>query len=310
MNDNTTPSADRLTTLETLLAALEASPEVRPGTGPALVAARDAEVRAATLLAALEAVAAEVAWYRNDPLFLKDGGDPRGPGLVAAESSLRLMASAGRVPVAARCSSCDHQAKFHDTDGRCWFTVDHGIPGSNLVCPCAPAREDTPAQPETAPEAERIVAYRSPGGRVLRCLTHAPRELIGTDFHPVTAADLPDGGICTHIDRRGNACGVDVLIAPGQSTAAPERPGKDTPAGGEFTRDDFFRPGRTYATRSGEQFHCEYMTCRPGARSLRSLRAVGWFGRGGSWSLRMFGDRSWAAGWSDITDEQQRGGGR
>jgi hypothetical protein len=57
-----------------------------------------------------------------------------------------------------------------------------------------------------------VVAYRSSGARVLRCLTHAPVDLTG--FTPVTSEDLPDGGICTHPD-----CGVDVLI-PQQPEAA------------------------------------------------------------------------------------------
>jgi hypothetical protein len=51
-----------------------------------------------------------------------------------------------------------------------------------------------------------IVAYRSQGGRILRCLSHVPPEP-DPDFYPVTADDLPYGGICTHPD-----CGVDVLI--------------------------------------------------------------------------------------------------
>jgi len=40
-----------------------------------------------------------------------------------------------------RCPSCDHQWTYHDADGQCWFTVDWGRPGSNLVCPCAPRPE-------------------------------------------------------------------------------------------------------------------------------------------------------------------------
>ncbi|WP_435215850.1 hypothetical protein [Streptomyces sp. bgisy034] len=53
-----------------------------------------------------------------------------------------------------------------------------------------------------------IVAYRSDGGRLLNCLRHVPPPAARhADFHPVTAEDLPDGGICTYPD-----CGVDVLI--------------------------------------------------------------------------------------------------
>lgn len=43
-----------------------------------------------------------------------------------------------------RCPSCDHKREFHDVDGRCWFTVDHGIPEHNLVCPCQVQRTETP----------------------------------------------------------------------------------------------------------------------------------------------------------------------
>lgn len=68
------------------------------------------------------------------------------------------------------------------------------------------------SQPPAAPvvrTAGGIVAYQSKGGRVLRCLAHAPdleRVDIG-DFHQLTSEDLPDGGICTYLD-----CGRDVLI--------------------------------------------------------------------------------------------------
>ncbi|MFD8335623.1 hypothetical protein ACFV42_23630 [Streptomyces solisilvae] len=63
---------------------------------------------------------------------------------------------------------------------------------------------------ETEPD---IVAYRSRIGRMLRCLAHAPESYWPEFVEPVTAEDLPDGGICTH-----PGCGADVLI-----TAAPGR---------------------------------------------------------------------------------------
>ena len=58
----------------------------------------------------------------------------------------------------------------------------------------------------TPPDADRIVAYRSHGGRILRCLAHIPTSAMD-DFTPVASEDLPDGGICTYPD-----CGTDVLI--------------------------------------------------------------------------------------------------
>ncbi|MBB4984981.1 hypothetical protein [Streptomyces nymphaeiformis] len=38
--------------------------------------------------------------------------------------------------VIVRCTSCEHQDQYHDADGRCWFTVEHGVPERDLVCPC------------------------------------------------------------------------------------------------------------------------------------------------------------------------------
>jgi hypothetical protein len=60
-----------------------------------------------------------------------------------------------------------------------------------------------------------IVAYRSKGGRLLRCLDHHPGQqaLDSGDFLAITAADLPEGGTCTKplaIDKR---CGVNVVSA-------------------------------------------------------------------------------------------------
>lgn len=76
---------------------------------------------------------------------------------------------------------------------------------------CVPRPGTAAGQPTS--DADRIVAYRSPGGRVLRCLAHAPDpRLIGTDLLPVTAEDLPDGGLCTYPTAIDQACGIDVLI--------------------------------------------------------------------------------------------------
>lgn len=41
-----------------------------------------------------------------------------------------------------RCSGCEHGWDIHDADGRCWFTVAHGLPDSNLVCPCKTSGPD------------------------------------------------------------------------------------------------------------------------------------------------------------------------
>jgi len=39
-------------------------------------------------------------------------------------------------PATDRCTSCEHSQRYHDADGRCWFTVEYGLPGRDLVCPC------------------------------------------------------------------------------------------------------------------------------------------------------------------------------
>ena len=62
-----------------------------------------------------------------------------------------------------------------------------------------------------------IVAFRSRGGRLLRCLKHTPGAVAvaNGEFDAVTAEDLPEGGVCTYPE-----CGVDVLI-PQPTTPAP-----------------------------------------------------------------------------------------
>jgi hypothetical protein len=52
-----------------------------------------------------------------------------------------------------------------------------------------------------------VVAYRSEDGHFLRCLQHWPDPSLRATLAPVTAEDLPDGGVCTEL-----WCGADVLI--------------------------------------------------------------------------------------------------
>jgi len=115
------------------------------------------------------------------------------------------------------------------TDGRLWDGhhrlriaarlgigfVPVEVPVASEVPTAAPSAGGV-RQPSQA-DGDRVVAYRSHSRRLLRCLTHAPDQ-VGLDsgaFQPVTADDLPDGGICTHPD-----CLVDVLI-PQQKEARP-----------------------------------------------------------------------------------------
>jgi len=57
-----------------------------------------------------------------------------------SDGQRRLADEAEAGTAKTRCPSCDHKAKYHDVDGKCWFTVERGMPGSNLVCPCVAAR--------------------------------------------------------------------------------------------------------------------------------------------------------------------------
>ncbi|MFJ4990033.1 hypothetical protein ACIP9H_40335 [Streptomyces sp. NPDC088732] len=80
-----------------------------------------------------------------------------------------------------------------------------------IAAVCAAWISDLDTRVRPAPAATRApVAYQSRGGRLLRCLRHAPgRSVLDSgDMVPVTSDDLPDGGICTYPD-----CGVDVLTA-------------------------------------------------------------------------------------------------
>jgi len=70
-------------------------------------------------------------------------------------------------------------------------------------------------EPEVPQRADRVVAYRFIAGRLLRCLAHGPSTPTAAEsWFPVTAEDLPDGGICSH-----HGCGRDVLIDPSETGA-------------------------------------------------------------------------------------------
>ncbi|MFE0472575.1 hypothetical protein ACFW2V_13270 [Streptomyces sp. NPDC058947] len=100
----------------------------------------------------------------------------------------------------------DVERAVRNATSNCGYRADDGCDFCNGVDAALEQvrRIADEAQPGT--EGERVVAYRSLGGRILRCLNHIPPEPEG-DFVPVTSDDLPDGGVCTY-----PGCGVDVLI--------------------------------------------------------------------------------------------------
>lgn len=100
------------------------------------------------------------------------------------------------------------QLEGYATNGSSKVNVRQVLRLLSPVWPDGNYEAPAPAADARQPDREgHVVAYRSNGGRLLRCLQHAP-ELPDRSFYPVTAEDLEDGGICTHPD-----CGVDVLTA-------------------------------------------------------------------------------------------------
>lgn len=85
-------------------------------------------------------------------------------------------------------------------------TAEHGAIRAAAAWQKAEARATATPAPEPG-----VVAYRSPGGSVLRCLLHAPDQSLidHGNYSPVASEDLEDGGVCTY-----PGCGVDVLITP------------------------------------------------------------------------------------------------
>lgn len=112
---------------------------------------------------------------------------------------------------------------------RAWHAIEGGVgedgadPGTVLAAVLhalninAPSVEDEQAASPRLRDAARqaaeppVVAYRDPHNpRVLLCRQH------GQSWHaitPVTAEDLPEGGICTFGRLSSNECGRDVLAA-------------------------------------------------------------------------------------------------
>lgn len=88
-----------------------------------------------------------------------------------------------------RCPSCDHEMRYHDVDGRCWFTVENGVLGSNLVCPCigAPAPEpDFCELPHRTIEEEEACDAESADAQRKQALREA-----GEDLSRLAAQDSP-----------------------------------------------------------------------------------------------------------------------
>ncbi|MFH9248185.1 hypothetical protein ACH4LK_22485 [Streptomyces lydicus] len=86
--------------------------------------------------------------------------------------------------------------------------------------------------------------------------------------------------------------------------------GKDTPAGGESTRDagDFFQPGRTYtrnlpyrAPEDRPNFRCVAVGQHP---TKDAVRAFGFEqpGDGAPWGSAAMRDVEWQDGWVDVTE--------
>ena len=111
-----------------------------------------------------------------------------------------------------RCTHCGEPVRLITGTLSAWWVHD---PDGHTACHPAHAAASTRAEPVPAqPGTDTpVVAYLSHSGSLLRCLTHAPEwaAILTGAFHPVTAGDLPDGGVCTY-RAPGVECGADVLI--------------------------------------------------------------------------------------------------
>ncbi|WP_406418341.1 hypothetical protein [Streptomyces sp. NBC_01614] len=124
-------------------------------------------------------------------------------GASLATIELRRLAAETPQP------ACDHDSQVIEHEAAHFWAC--------MKCGTNLGRADGTPQPETqaAPDVE-VVAFRSRGGRLLRCLAHHPGQeaLASGDFVEVASEDLPDGGLCTYPLSVDEQCGVDVLIPP------------------------------------------------------------------------------------------------
>lgn len=160
-----------------------------PPPAPRADAWLDAAAYLETLDPAEAALSGQYAWHNAAAHLRRKAGED----LFAATPCSPIVAcEPGGEP-------CDtHERLLGHIDG------DHELCGPECSGPCVAGEQ----QNET-PEAEApVVAYRSRDSRSLYCTAHSG-ELFGLSYEPVTAEDLPDGGICTYPD-----CGRDVLAEP------------------------------------------------------------------------------------------------
>ena len=214
------PAADRAALSARIAAAVQ---PLLMDTLPKPIAAVRADEVADAVLAVLPASADRAAVLREAVRRIEDG-EPlpdrdlrfrRGADWVL--DALRRLAAETAVPVVGVAADTTPAAERP----RCTYCgLPHDLtPSMALACASIRAMVDTvaPAEPGPVVPAQPgndtpVVAYRSHSGSLLRCLTHTPDQtaLDNGTFHPVTADDLPDGGICTY-RAPGVECGVDVL---------------------------------------------------------------------------------------------------
>lgn len=88
------------------------------------------EEAAAGLAAATRPVKVRVVQVTDEPAALTVPDEELAP-LIAAAGLATLINHKTE-----RCTSCEHGMNYHDVDGRCWFTVEQGVPGRDCVCSC------------------------------------------------------------------------------------------------------------------------------------------------------------------------------
>ena len=117
----------------------------------------------------------------------------------------------------------DHSTYHYQVDNQGWrfdsstrqIIIGRGVP--RLQIPLDSVRHyeiERLVSPERQASSKPVIAYRSKGGRVLRCLSHKPQQsaIESGNFLPVTADDIAADARCTYPILLGDGSRCDSVI--------------------------------------------------------------------------------------------------